>query len=72
MAHGFICFTGMWNLPGPGMESLSPEWAGGFLSIAPPVKSQDRMSEIIKEQAVRTGKQTHSLLLGVDVVLTGG
>lgn len=71
-AHGFICSTGVWNLPVPGMEYLSPELAGGFLSIVPLVKSQDRTSEIIKEQAVRTGKQTHSLLLGVNVVLTGG
>ena len=29
----------MWDLPRPGVESLSPALAGGFLSIAPPGKS---------------------------------
>ena len=29
---------GMWNLPGPGIESLSPELAGGFLTTGPPGK----------------------------------
>ena len=30
----------MWNLPGTGLESLSPALAGGFLTTAPPQKSQ--------------------------------
>ena len=30
---------GMWNVPGPGMELVSPALAGGFLSIVPPGKS---------------------------------
>ena len=29
----------MWNLPGPGMEPVSPALAGGFQSAAPPGKS---------------------------------
>ena len=29
----------MWDLPGPGIEPLSPALAGGFLSTAPPGKS---------------------------------
>ena len=29
---------GMWNLPGPGIESVSPALAGGFLSTGPPGK----------------------------------
>ena len=31
---------GMWDLPGPGLESVSPALAGGFLTTAPPGKSQ--------------------------------
>ena len=29
---------GMWDLPGPGLEPMSPALAGGFLTIAPPGK----------------------------------
>ena len=29
----------MWNLPGPGMEPVSPALAGIFLTIGPPGKS---------------------------------
>ena len=29
----------MWNLPGPGLEPMSPALAGGFLTTAPPGKS---------------------------------
>ena len=32
---------GMWDLPGPGLEPVSPALAGGFLTTAPPGKSQD-------------------------------
>ena len=30
---------GMWDLPGPGIESMSPALAGGFLTNAPPGNS---------------------------------
>ena len=30
---------GMWDLPGPGIEPMSPALAGGFLTTAPPGKS---------------------------------
>ena len=30
----------MWDLPGPGLEPVSPALAGGFLTPAPPGKSQ--------------------------------
>ena len=30
----------MWDLPGPGLEPVSPALAGGFLTTAPPGKSQ--------------------------------
>ena len=29
---------GTWDLPGPGLEPVSPAWAGGFLTTAPPGK----------------------------------
>ena len=29
---------GMWDPPGPGLEPVSPAWAGGFLTTAPPGK----------------------------------
>ena len=29
----------MWDLPGPGLEHVSPELAGGFLTTAPPRKT---------------------------------
>ena len=32
---------GMWDLPGPGLEPMSPALAGGFLTTAPPGKSQN-------------------------------
>ena len=28
----------MWDLPGPGLEPMSPALAGGFLATAPPGK----------------------------------
>ena len=31
---------GMWDLPGPGIEPVSPELAGGFLTTVPPGKPQ--------------------------------
>ena len=31
---------GIWDLPGPGLEPVSPALAGGFLTTAPPGKSQ--------------------------------
>ena len=31
----------MWDLPGPGLEPVSPALAGGFLTTVPPGKPQD-------------------------------
>ena len=31
----------MWDLPGPGIEPVSPALAGRFLTTAPPGKSQE-------------------------------
>ena len=32
----------MWDLPGPGIEPVSPTLAGGFLTTAPPGKSKTK------------------------------
>ena len=34
-----LLLRGMWSLPGPGLEPVSPALAGGFLTTAPPGKS---------------------------------
>ena len=34
---------GMWDLPGPGLEPVSPALAGGFLTTAPPGKSSQSL-----------------------------
>ena len=41
-SHGVWAWLshGMWNLPGPGNEPVSPALAGGFLSTAPTRKSR--------------------------------
>ena len=39
MAYGLSC-CGTWDLPGPGIEPVSPALAGRFLSTLPPGKSQ--------------------------------
>ena len=36
-ARAFL-LCGMWDLPGPGLEPMSPALAGGFLTTAPPGK----------------------------------
>ena len=33
-----LLLCGTWDLPGPGLEPLSPALAGGFLTTAPPGK----------------------------------
>ena len=35
-----LLFRGMWDLPRPGIEPVSPELAGGFLTTEPPGKSR--------------------------------
>ena len=35
-----LLLHGMWDLPGPGLEPVSPALAGGFLTTAPPGKSR--------------------------------
>ena len=37
----------MWDLPGPGLEPVSPALAGGFLTTAPPGKSPNTIILIL-------------------------
>ena len=38
VVQGLSCSAEMWDLPGPGIEPVSPALAGGFLTTAPPGK----------------------------------
>ena len=38
-AQAYRLFLGMWTPPGPGIETISPALAGGFLPTVPPGKS---------------------------------
>ena len=40
---------GMWELPGPGLEPVSPPLAGGFLTTAPPGKSLNTYFRLKKQ-----------------------
>ena len=43
---------GAWDPPGPGIESVSPALAGGFLTTGPPGKSRyflNQVGELISE-----------------------
>ena len=40
VVHGAHLPQGMWDLPGPGIESVSPALAKGFSTTGPPGKSQ--------------------------------
>ena len=37
----------MWDLPGPGLEPMSPALAGGFLTTAPPGKPSSRLLDLV-------------------------
>ena len=39
---------GMWDPPGPGLEPVSPELAGGFLTTAPPGKSRGLLFIVVR------------------------
>ena len=43
--HTGLVLHGTWDLPRPGLEPVCPELAGGFLTTAPPGKSQMRKFE---------------------------
>ena len=41
----------MWDLPGPGLESMSPALAGGFSTTAPPGKPQGHAKFVFSKTA---------------------
>ena len=42
----------MWDLPRPGLEPVSPALAGGFLTTAPPGKSEVGRFEAVENEAL--------------------
>ena len=53
----------MWDLPGPGLEPVSPALAGGFLTTAPPGKP---------EQKFYTGVSSKDMWMGAPLGFPGG
>ena len=52
----------MWDLPGPGIEPMSPALAGGFLTTAPPGKSKPLFLEAVTiQEGQRSNSQNHIL-----------
>ena len=39
----------MWDLPGPGLEPVSPALAGGFLTTVPPGKSKPNINLVERD-----------------------
>ena len=46
---------GMWDLPGPGLEPVSPALAGGFLITAPPGKPLKFQIDYLAKDKVTKG-----------------
>ena len=47
----------MWDLPGPGLEPMSPALAGGFLTIVPPGQSKfDYLDELLLNHGFHLGQ----------------
>ena len=44
----------MWDLPGPGLEPMSPALAGGFLTTAPPGKPDDFFKTMYGNSILKT------------------
>ena len=51
-AGSVVVGHGMWNLPGPGLEPVSPALAGGFLTTGPPGKLKEGTFELNAERRV--------------------
>ena len=44
-----LLLRSMWDLPGPGLEPMSPALAGGFLTTVPPGKPPDIFKVLYKQ-----------------------
>ena len=53
---------GMWDLPRPGLEPVSPALAGGFLTTAPPGRSILNVSSQRRLKQLPPGRSGHSSL----------
>ena len=65
MAHGLSYSAAKWDLPGPGLEPVSPALAGRFLSTALPGKSQQSQQILKMDMHV----QSCSLLLKMKLLM---
>ena len=55
----------MWDLPGAGIEPVSPAMAGGLLTTAPPGKSHVwRSTEVVEEGSIKRFSHFSHWLLG--------
>ena len=52
-----LLLHGMWDLPGPGLEPVSPALAGGFFTTAPPGKPSNTFKSI-RLAKIRQSKNT--------------
>ena len=54
---------GMWDLPRPGLEPMSPALAGGFLTTAPPGKPQAQVFDAILRRLICIVVQGNQVIL---------
>ena len=52
----------MWDLPGPGLEPVSPALAGGFFTIAPPRKPLDRAFGVMSKNSLTSFMLAHEVV----------
>ena len=53
---------GMWDLPGPGFEPMSPALAGGFLTTVPPEKPPSLLKSNTFKSAKRDEEGTAAVM----------
>ena len=60
----------MWDLPGPGLEPVSPALAGGFLTTAPPGKPRiDSFAKDVRKRAKLMGSKTDAISPKEDCII---
>ena len=56
---------GMWHLPGPGLEPVSPALAGGFLTTAPPGKPHFILFVLYLPAMLQLAFNVRKMVLGI-------